>query len=142
MEKCHDWRELSSVMAHYRIPPVRVAKLERAAKLERTAKLDAAELLDKLQEIEDKQQEFEDKQQEFEDKQKAWEALVNLLDVENVAQDADFAASIDTFIREHGDADIQLPNTLKRLWGNLLKGTGSPNKKQQRSRGSATIDRS
>jgi hypothetical protein len=108
MEKCHDWRELSSVMAHYRIPPVRVAKLERAAKLERTAKLDAAALLDKLQEIEDKQ--------------KAWETLVNLLFVENVDNGVDFAASINTFIREHGDADIQIPNTLKRLWGDLLNG--------------------
>jgi hypothetical protein len=62
--------------------------------------------------------------------------------LENVAKDADFAASIDTFIREHGDADIQLPLILKSKWGNLLKGTGSPNKKQQRSRGSATIDTS
>ena len=107
MEKFHDWRELSSVMAHYSIPLDSIATL-----------------------------------QEFKDKQKAWETLVNLLDVENVAKDADFAASIDTFIREDGDADIQLPNTLKRLWSNLLKGTGSPNKKQQRSWGSATIDRS
>jgi len=112
MEKFHDWRELSSVMAHYSIQSesAYVATLQHL--------------------------------QYNEDKQKAWETLVNLLDVENVAKDADFAASIDTFIREHGDADIQLPNTLKRLWSNLLKGTGSPNKKQQRSRGSATIDRS
>jgi hypothetical protein len=109
-------------MAHYGIPPERVAKLERAAQL------DTAALLDKSQEIEDKQ--------------KAWKTLVILLDIESVTKDTDFAASIDTIIREHGDADIQIPNTLKRLRGNLLKGTGSPNKKQQRSRGSETIDRS
>ena len=55
----------------------------------------------------------------------------------------DFPALLDGFIAEHGDATIVLPPGQRVAWERILvKGTGSPNKKKQKSRGSTTVDRS
>jgi hypothetical protein len=72
----------------------------------------------------------------------AWEGLWSLFRSNRDQEKAvDFAASIDAFIAEHGDVEIELDAAQRMIWEDvLLKGTGSPNKKEQKSRGSTTID--
>jgi hypothetical protein len=74
---------------------------------------------------------------------KAWEGLWSLFRSNRNQENAvDFAASIDAFIAEHGDVEIELDAAQRMVWEDavLLKGTGSPNKKKLKSRGSTTID--
>jgi hypothetical protein len=72
----------------------------------------------------------------------AWEGLWSLFRSNRDQEKAvDFAASIDAFIAEHGDVEIELDAAQRMIWEDvLLKGTGSPKKKEQKSRGSTTID--
>jgi hypothetical protein len=102
MEMYHDWYELASAMAPYRVPYSVVTSKP------------------KLKLLED------------------WEHIC--LDFDKTDPDStdqrDLARLIDNFIEEHGDVEIELPPTDKRAWNEEIKGTGSPNKKKQKSRGS------
>jgi hypothetical protein len=51
---------------------------------------------------------------------------------------ATIAELIDRFIQDNEDAPIYLLDPTKEVWNLQLTGTGNPNKKQKKSRGSTT----
>jgi hypothetical protein len=73
--------------------------------------------------------------------QKAWSELCShALKMTEPSTDAeDFARLIHQFIKEHGDANIWLLELVEDAWNLAIRGTGSPNKEKQRSRGSTTL---
>jgi hypothetical protein len=80
--------------------------------------------------------------EEYKKKEDAWETLYTLFVDPPSADPLDFSASINGFIAEHGDAEISLRKGLEIVWKKMIKGIGSANKKNQKSRGSTTIDQS
>ena len=69
-------------------------------------------------------------------KREAWDTLV--LTLRDSPSGEDVPESIESYIRQYGDCKIEVPLPTRRAWDLMLKGTGSPNKNQQRSRGSLT----
>jgi hypothetical protein len=72
----------------------------------------------------------------------AWGTLVKKYK-SNEGEDAgEFATRIDAFISEHGDVAIEMSSSDREDLEERMKGTGSPDKKRQKSRGTATIEQS
>jgi hypothetical protein len=130
-----DWEELASVMAHYSISNKETLEAWETLCLtfrEPTTEgpVNYAELMKNFIE------EHGDLSISNKETAEAWETLCWTFRQPTTEGPVNFAELINNFIEEHGDCQIALPKQIQRELETMLKGTGSPNKKQQKSRGS------